>query len=457
MSKLVKHAWCSIAVGSLAVLGVPAAQAVPVAGSVPAAPSSASATVHFVVDVSGSMAGTPLVQAKDALRQANSALSTQWVGLRAFSGACGTGGQLVIPVGPRDPATFDQKVNALVAGGGTPTPDALRAAVADLPASGDRSIVLVSDGQSTCGDPCAVAKGLKANTGVNFTVHTVGFKAAAGAANELQCIAQATGGSYHDVNDAAGLVTAIQEAVNPCPDVAFFGLRGSGQTAEESEGYGRQIGFVKGAVKSTLDRQKTSASYRSIHYSSAPMSDLVGDVFSPIIGWPLVKKAYFEATTMYAESMWGGSEKLSAAVGDYEAACRKVGKQPGKLILAGYSQGAAATNWIARSFSADRLQRTALVLVGDPLRDSGDKPQVTLGSAKPSKGILQLLPNDTFSKLTKAVAARTVSLCNAGDVVCDTKDALLFNDLRTMGAQHRNYPSDLLAKAGLAAVGLVKG
>lgn len=162
--------------------------------------------IHFVVDISGSMSGTPLQQAKEALHEAAKDLSpdTQ-VGLRSYAGVCGDGGDLVVPIDDFDAATFDAAVDALAAGGGTPTPDALRAAAADLPASGDRTIVFISDGQSTCGDPCPVAADIKNTMGVDFRVHTVGFNAPTQAATELTCIANVTGGNYLEARDSQGL------------------------------------------------------------------------------------------------------------------------------------------------------------------------------------------------------------------------------------------------------------
>lgn len=46
-------------------------------------------------------------------------------------------------------------------------------------------IVLVSDGESTCGDPCPTAESIAAQQGIDFKVHTVGFQAPESAENEL--------------------------------------------------------------------------------------------------------------------------------------------------------------------------------------------------------------------------------------------------------------------------------
>lgn len=163
-------------------------------------------SVIFVVDVSGSMSGTPIEQAKSALHQAVDALPAGTdAGLRAYAGSCGDGGDLLVPVGPVDEAVFDAAIDSLRAGGGTPTPDALRAAAADLPSEGSRTIVLISDGQSSCGNPCTTAADIAAQMGVDFRVHTVGYQPSAGVGSELECIARVTGGTYVPVTDGSAL------------------------------------------------------------------------------------------------------------------------------------------------------------------------------------------------------------------------------------------------------------
>lgn len=76
------------------------------------------------------------------------------------------------------------------------------------------SVVLVSDGQETCGkDPCAVGRALEA-AGVDLTVHIVGFglESATEAAG-LRCLAEATGGRYIDAKNAGELTKALNETV----------------------------------------------------------------------------------------------------------------------------------------------------------------------------------------------------------------------------------------------------
>lgn len=185
-------------------------------------------TILFVVDTSTSLAGKPLADAKGALLGASTAIAVDsQVGLHSFGGACDNGGLVRLALGPFDRPTFTSAVNSLAIGAsGTPTPAALRAAATTLPAVGDRTLVLVSDGGSSCGSPCPVARELDARLGAGFRIDTVGFRAPNFAESELGCIARATGGSYVSVTDSAGLQKTLAESAIP----RVTGLRVSPKT-----------------------------------------------------------------------------------------------------------------------------------------------------------------------------------------------------------------------------------
>ncbi len=161
------------------------------------------------------MSGSRITQAKEALRAGVSALGQgQSAGLRSYSGGCGFGGRLLVEPAANNRDALKGAIDGLYAGGGTPTPDALRAAARDFPADAkNKLVILISDGQSTCGDPCPVARQLMEDTSTSFRAHTVGFNAPDAAEGELACIAAATGGDYYTATDAAGLTKAISDAL----------------------------------------------------------------------------------------------------------------------------------------------------------------------------------------------------------------------------------------------------
>lgn len=106
---------------------------------------------------------------------------------------------------------------------GTPTALALRTAADLLPTSGARSLLLVSDGESNCtGDPCEAAQDI-ANQGVALTVNTVGFQITADGRAELECIADATGGVYTDIDESEDLAERIRLVTESTADVVALG------------------------------------------------------------------------------------------------------------------------------------------------------------------------------------------------------------------------------------------
>jgi hypothetical protein len=96
---------------------------------------------------------------------------------------------------------------------GTPTSDAMLDAAEYLKNEGltNLTIVLVSDGESNCGEnPCETAKKLKAEN-INVTVNTVGFAISASGQSELECVAAASGGVYVTAQDASQLTQVLKD------------------------------------------------------------------------------------------------------------------------------------------------------------------------------------------------------------------------------------------------------
>ena len=184
----------------------------------------------IILDASGSMLendapGLRIDAAKSAIRDMVSELpASAELGLVVYGNGTGSSEAelaagckdvtTLVPMGPVNNKTFLSTVDGIEASGYTPIGEALRTAAKGLPKEGPRAIVLVSDGEDTCAPPppCEVAKEL-AGDGVDLTVHTVGFKVDDAARADLSCIAEATGGTYSDANDAAQLGAVLEQKV----------------------------------------------------------------------------------------------------------------------------------------------------------------------------------------------------------------------------------------------------
>lgn len=202
-------------------------------GSVPAPTgplSPGSAPVVFVVDTSDSMGETDsagvvkLESAREALIQRiNSDLTAaSATGLWTYpgGGSCTPGGfQREVRAGPT--SELSAQLRQLEPAGNTPTADALTAVRDDLRRAGYRAatLVLVSDGESNCGEPpCDVARSLR-DSGFDLRVHAVGFDISPAGQTELACIATATGGDYLDSPDGAELRDLLQRVSRPQLDL----------------------------------------------------------------------------------------------------------------------------------------------------------------------------------------------------------------------------------------------
>lgn len=178
--------------------------------------------VMVVFDMSGSMWGQVDGVAKvEIARDAFSGLLTDWAandtqtGLIAYGhrrrGDCG---DIEVMARPGD----GNDIGALVAGlrpvGKTPLSDAVSLAANVLKYTEEAAtVVLLSDGVETCeADPCSVGAELEA-LGLDFTAHVIGFDIAEGDRDQLQCLADATGGQYFDAAGAGGLADAMKAVV----------------------------------------------------------------------------------------------------------------------------------------------------------------------------------------------------------------------------------------------------
>jgi Ca-activated chloride channel family protein len=189
----------------------------PIAAS---AQPTTDANVMLVVDASGSMAGRIGGRSKiEIARAAVSDLLSTWpsshqLGLVAYGhrrkGDCADI-ETLVPHGPVDMAAFRARVDALEPRGMTPIVAAVRSAAEALRWSEQRAtVILVSDGEETCGaDPCELGAELE-QAGIDFTAHVVGFDLPEGPARaQLACLAERTGGQYIEAADAASLSDAL--------------------------------------------------------------------------------------------------------------------------------------------------------------------------------------------------------------------------------------------------------
>ncbi len=133
----------------------------------------------------------------------------------------------LIPLGRVDSAATDAQIDLLTPSGYTPIALALTTAAGLLPTDGSpQAIVLVSDGEDTCGQPpCDVAQRLR-QTHPGLSISTVGFRTDGPASEQLACIASGTGGIFVQADNADQLAARLVAVQNV--DVAKKSLTNNG-------------------------------------------------------------------------------------------------------------------------------------------------------------------------------------------------------------------------------------
>ncbi|MEA3238899.1 MAG: VWA domain-containing protein, partial [Candidatus Bipolaricaulota bacterium] len=190
----------------------------------------ATQSIVFVLDASNSMNkpldnGSRLDAAKAALVDLWQTLPSETdVGLYLFGHRVGkedrdASCQDIEPLFPIRPFEDSLRGDMIAAVGGvaaqglTPLADVLvQASTALASAPGNHTIILVSDGEETCGgDPLVVAQML-ATMDPPVVLHIIGLDVDPGVRETLTGMAQSTGGSYYQVSQAQDLLAALTAA-----------------------------------------------------------------------------------------------------------------------------------------------------------------------------------------------------------------------------------------------------
>jgi Ca-activated chloride channel family protein len=190
----------------------------------------------IVFDASGSMAGntvqglfsdiTRIDEVRKALGQVLPGITKfRKVGLITYGpgpyGQCNV--DLAFPPIPNAADRIMSVVNALNPAGKTPLVAAVKQAAEVLDYQTEKGVVvLVTDGEETCGGaPCALGQWLKTNSRA-LTVHVIGYQlrgyswTGAQSILDVECLAEVTGGLYIAAKNRDDLVKAFEKTLG-CP------------------------------------------------------------------------------------------------------------------------------------------------------------------------------------------------------------------------------------------------
>ncbi|HVU18433.1 MAG TPA: prenyltransferase/squalene oxidase repeat-containing protein [Candidatus Didemnitutus sp.] len=193
--------------------------------------SSLPRNLELILDCSGSMneylgRSTRIATAKDVMRAVLAKLPNDLnVGLRlyghrysGFSSKSNTDTELVVPIGPMNRAALGKVIDGAKARGETPLVLSALQAGEDLKKIGGGAIVLVTDGEESCGGDPRKAGPQLAALGVPVRLDIIGFTLTGRRiAADMQFFAGATGGRFYTAADGLQLANALVAATASAP------------------------------------------------------------------------------------------------------------------------------------------------------------------------------------------------------------------------------------------------
>jgi Cutinase len=203
-----------------------------------------------------------------------------------------------------------------------------------------------------------------------------------------------------------GLTTGTANAAPGCPDVHWMGAAGSGERTDYDIAANGGMGEIVYTSYQAL-QQQVAAEGRTITAEAVdyPAKDVPPD--AGVGDW-----------LDYMGSVDAGTAALGAQYATFTAQC-----PTSKVVLAGYSQGAMVVHRNLVALGANpNLSAALLIADGDRHPDdttvnigSASKDPEKTGGAAQDWPILAHAP----AKLPANIGVRTISVCDAGDAVCD--------------------------------------
>ena len=221
------------------------------------------------------------------------------------------------------------------------------------------------------------------------------------------------------------------DPVDECRNVAFLGLRGSGEPRDAHLGYGDLVGQMRDAVRASVTGRGLTFADMPVDY---PALNVAGGA-----DWSLVKDltaVSASGRSLFLDGAKVGAELLASKIRLISIVC---GDRT-QIVVAGYSQGAmAAHNGLSSLTKAELADVVSVDLIADPLRAAG-RTDVLTGNAPRGGGIGVEVGMVDWTIATKGVR----SWCLKGDPVCAYEGhpaALLTLDVHINGYRAAGVPA----------------
>jgi hypothetical protein len=209
----------------------------------------------IILDLSGSMnlplgKSTRIGTARQVLRDVLQRIPDDFkVGLRLYGHRYGsrqketcTDSELRIPLQPLNRADILRTIDTTRPRGETPLVYSVLQAINDLKAAGGGSVVLITDGEESCGgDFAAAAEAIKAS-GLDFRLNIVGFTLTGQQARQqLGSLTASTGGAYYAAADGPALSRALVAATISRFPYTVYDANGTAVASGEAGDRGQEL------------------------------------------------------------------------------------------------------------------------------------------------------------------------------------------------------------------------
>ncbi len=197
------------------------------------------------------------------------------------------------------------------------------------------------------------------------------------------------------------------DPVEECRQIAFIGVRGSGEAPDSRGGYGAVVGALR-------DRVVQAARTAELTVADMPLAYPALGVTSD--DWSLGKDL-LTGQSLFLGGAGVGADALAARIELIHATCDGATR----IVVVGYSQGALAAHvGLARTDPAALADVAAVALVADPARAEGQPGGP--GEPAPGGGVVWLAPDRSALGAEGAEPALLPeawrSWCLTDDVVC---------------------------------------
>ena len=229
------------------------------------------------------------------------------------------------------------------------------------------------------------------------------------------------------------------DPVTECGDVAFIGVRGSGEASDAHGGYGEVVGAVR-------DRLDTALAAEGWELTDLPLAYPALGVMSD--DWSLGKDL-LAGQSLYLDGAAVGADAVAARIGSVHVTCGA----GTRVVVVGFSQGALAAHvGLARTDPAALAVVDAVALVADPARAEGQPGGP--GDLPGGMGIVWLAPDRTALGAEGATPALLPegwrSWCLPDDAVCASRG--LVSGLATLVVHREVHTRGYLDAAVLDAI-----